>query len=68
MYENLARAAEDPNDAKRLLGLVNAKWSGQHVYRSLVAMEEIERENPLHPALSGPVFVRIVISDRDQYN
>ena len=58
MYENLAKAAEDPDEARRLLGFVNAKWCGQYVFRGLVARRELESANPLHSALSGPTFVR----------
>lgn len=62
MYENMAREAEDPDEVKRLLSFMTAKWSGQYVYRGLIARKELERVNPLHSALSGPAYVRASIS------
>ena len=60
MYSGLAAQAESSEEKERLLAFIKPTWTGQYVYRGVIKTEDLKKASPDHPALNGPIYVRLV--------
>lgn len=56
MYEQLSRTCA-PESAAHFLQHIDARWTGQVVYRALVPREALEAAFPGHESLDSPTYV-----------
>ena len=60
MYSGLAAQAESAEEKEGLLALIKPTWTGQYIYRGVIKTEDLKKASPDHPALDGPIYVRLV--------
>lgn len=57
MYHQLSNQQATPEAIEQYRGYMDAKWTGQVVYRALVPRENLRAAFPGHNSLLSPVYV-----------